>query len=695
MLFSGAVWSAAYACELCSTALQTKIFWSQVAFTSLMTIPLFWVILASLYTGEDRWFTRRYSVLIILPTITVVALTWTNSLHGWIWRETLLRTVTYFGRDYASLIHVRAAGFWVVVIYFSGNVLVSARLLGRILVRSHPLYRWQTAVILILIASLTAIGAYELVTKPYARFLPLTYTAACLVMIWGLSYVRTGELVAISRRLILERLVDPVIILDAQNRVINLNAAARRLANSSLPRLFGQPLTDVWPEGAKLAAPTTEPTRQEIVFDQDDKRIYDVHITPVLGPNGRPACRVAVLRDITESKNAEQERQALQAQLLQANKLEAMGTLASGIAHDFNNLLTAIQGNATLAKASLSVADPIYEDINEIELACKRAARLTRQLLMFSRKQPTEPVPIDLNAAVNELLEMLERLIGENITILLSPASDLWTTQADQGNIEQVIINLVVNARDAMPYGGTITIETKNVTVQEINYEQTPDAYPGQFVCLSVIDTGKGMDETILHRIFEPFFSTKQAGRGTGLGLAVVDSAVKIHGGWIEVQSHVDQGSIFRIYLPADTTATARPERHRDTSLDDLQGHGERILFVEDAQNVREFAVRVLKDNGYEVMSAPDVRTALDTLDRSGWQFDLVFTDVVLPDRTGIELAGKVLARENPPRILLSSGYTGQRSQWETIHNQDWPFLQKPYSLHDLLRTIREVLENS
>jgi two-component system cell cycle sensor histidine kinase/response regulator CckA len=203
------------------------------------------------------------------------------------------------------------------------------------------------------------------------------------------------------------------------------------------------------------------------------------------------------------------------------------------------------------------------------------------------------------------------------------------------------------------------------------------------------------MDETILRRIFEPFFSTKQAGRGTGLGLAVVDSAVKIHGGWIEVQSQVDQGSTFSIYLPADTTAAARPERQGDTSLDDLQGHGERILFVEDAQNVREFAVRVLRDNGYEVMAAPDVHTALDTLDRSDWQFDLVFTDVVLPDCTGIELASEVLARENPPHILLSSGYTGQRSQWETIHNRDWPFLQKPYSLHDLLRTIREVLEDS
>ncbi len=695
MLLAGAVWSAAYAGELCSTTLQAKVLWNQIAYTGLVTIPLSWIVLASQYTGSDRWLTRRNLALLILPTIVLIALVWTNGLHGWMWRETALRAATYLGRDYIALVRIRAAGFWVFALYFFITVLISVSLMGRVLVRSRPLYRWQTAVILILTTSLTAIGLYELVAEPYVRFLPLTYTAACLVMVWILSYIRTGDLVAISRRLILERLTDPVIVLDSQDRVINLNAAARQLTDTTQTKLTGQTLSEVWPDSAKLAAPTTEPVRQEITFDHDDKQVYDVHITPVLDPNGRLACRVAVLRDITESKRADREKQALQAQLLQASKLEAMGTLAGGIAHDFNNLLTAIQGNATLAKASISVSDPVYEDINEIELACKRASRLTRQLLMFSRKQPTEPVPININAAVNELLEMLERLIGENIAIVLSPAPDLWTTNADQGNIEQVIINLVVNARDAMPYGGTITIETKNVTLQEINYEDTPDAYPGEFVCLSVIDTGKGMDETILRRIFEPFFSTKQAGRGTGLGLAVVDSAVKVHGGWIEVQSQVDQGSTFSIYLPADTTAAARPERQGDISLDDLQGRGERILFVEDAQNVREFAVRVLRENGYQVMAAPDVRAALETLERSDWRFDLVLTDVVLPDRTGIELAVEVLARENPPRVLLSSGYTGQRSQWETIHDRQWPFLQKPYSLHDLLHTIRQVLENS
>ena len=695
MLLAGAVWSAAYACELSSTTLQAKVLWNQVAYTGLMTIPLSWIVLASQYTGNDRWLTRRNLALIILPTIAIIALVWTNSLHGWMWSDTSLRTVTYMGRDYSALVRVRAAGFWLFTIYFFAVVLVSVRLMSRVLIRSRPLYRWQTAVILVLTASLTAIGLYELAFRSYVRFLPLTYTAACLVMIWGLSYIRTGDLVAISRRLILERLTDPVIVLDPQDRVISLNAAARQLTGSPMPKLTGQTLSEVWPAGDKLAAATTEPVRQEIIFDQEGKRIHDVHITPVLDPNGRLACRVAVLRDITESRRAERETQALQAQLLQASKLEAMGTLASGIAHDFNNLLTAIQGNATLAKASISTSDPLYEDIDEIELACKRASRLTRQLLMFSRKQPTEPVPINLNAAVNELLEMLERLIGENITISLSPAPNLWTTNADQGNIEQVIINLVVNARDAMPSGGTITIETQNVTLDEVNYADTPDAYPGEFVCLSVIDTGKGMDEKILRRIFEPFFSTKQAGRGTGLGLAVVDSAVKIHGGWIEVQSQVDQGSTFSIYLPADTSVTVRPERQGEPSLDDLQGRGERILFVEDAQNVREFAVRVLRENGYEVMPAPDVRTALETLDRCNWQVELVLTDVVLPDRTGIELAVEVLARENPPRILLSSGYTGQRSQWETIHAREWPFLQKPYSLHDLLHTIRTVLDTS
>jgi two-component system cell cycle sensor histidine kinase/response regulator CckA len=257
-----------------------------------------------------------------------------------------------------------------------------------------------------------------------------------------------------------------------------------------------------------------------------------------------------------------------------------------------------------------------------------------------------------------------------------------------------VIINLVVNARDAMPQGGQIAIETRNVTLDKVDYHKTPDAYPGQFVCLSVADTGQGMDDEILQHIFEPFFSTKRAGRGTGLGLAVVDSAIKMHSGWIEVKSQVGQGSTFSIYLPANTAATARPAPSRASSIEELQGRGERILFVEDAQNVRDFAVRVLRENGYQVVAAPDVRSALEVLDHHAWQFDLVLTDVVLPDRSGIELAVQILDRDNAPRVLLSSGYTGQRSQWETIRDREWPFLQKPYSLTELLRTIREVIES-
>jgi PAS domain S-box-containing protein len=633
--------------------------------------------------------------LLAAPTAAIIALIWTNDLHGWLWSDASLRPATFLGQASLALDRTPTAGYWASMAYLIAAVVIAGMLFVHMIAGSWPLYRWQTAAILVITTSLLAIGIYELDGQSYPRYLPLTYCIATLAMIWGLSYVRTGDLVALSRRLILERLNDPVIVLDEQDRVMHLNAAARQLIGCTQSRVVGHSLSSVWPAGPELAVPSTEPTRQEIALGQGSKRILDVYITPVSDSIGRLACRIAVLRDITDLKETEREKQALQAQILHGSKLEAMGTLASGIAHDFNNLLTAIHGNATLAKALLSVADPAYEEINEIEIACKRASRLTRQLLMFGRRQPTEPVPINLNTAVNEMLEMLERLIGENITISLSPAPDLWTTYADQGNIEQVIINLVVNARDAMPSGGRITIETHNVVLDEVNYEDTPDAYPGKFVCLSVIDTGKGMDETILRRIFEPFFSTKQAGRGTGLGLAVVDTAVKVHGGWIEVQSQVDQGSTFSIYLPADETTTARTEREGEEPIDELQGRGERILFVEDAQNVREFAVRVLRENGYEVTAAADVQSALETLDRVAWQIDLVLTDVVLPDRTGIELAVEVLARENGPRVLLSSGYTGPRSQWETIHDRAWPFLQKPYSLHDLLRTIREVLESA
>jgi PAS domain S-box-containing protein len=527
------------------------------------------------------------------------------------------------------------------------------------------------------------------------RYAPLAFAVCGLAAAWGLAYRRHAELLATSRRLIAEGSADPTLVLDAQDRIVDLNAAGQRLIPLAGDHPLGRPLIAVWPAWAELSTDlrTDQDAHRELTLDHDEERTYDAQISPVTDGRGRPIGRVIALHDVTDLQQAEREVRALREQLLQARKMEAIGTLAGGIAHDFNNLLTAIQGNATLAKAALDPDAPVYVDLNEIELACRRASRLTHQLLLFSRKQPAEPTILCLNEVVGELLEMLQRLIGEDVSIDVTFEPDLWTTRIDKGSIEQVMINLVVNARDAMPQGGQIAIETRNVTMTAVDDEDKPEARPRRYACLSVTDTGIGIDDETIEHIFEPFFSTKEQGQGTGLGLAVVYGVVQQYDGWIEVESQVGQGSTFTVYLPAIVEAAPPVPSPAALSLQGLTGRGERILLVEDEKSVREFAARVLEQHGYVVTDVPDAGSALETLEREEWGFDLVFADVVLPDKNGLELAEQILARNPSFHVLLSSGYTGQRSRWETIRQRGLHFLQKPYTLTDLLGAVRKAMD--
>ena len=530
----------------------------------------------------------------------------------------------------------------------------------------------------------------------FAGFLILAAVAAVLAM-YAIHQHRLSRIAALHR-LALEHADDPILILDAQTRVTDLNAACQRLIGSETTTIVGQPVAQAWPAWAtqlKQLDSNTE-LRKEILLEVSGQtHVYAVHIVPVAGQHTQLNGRIAIMRNLTPLREmekafisaqretetireqGEREKQALQEQLTQARKLEAIGALAGGIAHDFNNLLTAIQGNATLARGQIELDDPIYLDLQEIELACQRASRLTRQLLLFSRKQPIEPAVLDLNTAVQEMTHMLERLIGEDVTMQVELGPDLWAVEVDKGGIEQVTINLVVNARDAMPLGGEITIQTENVVLTEADCYAIPEACPGQFVRISVADTGIGMDDQVIEHLFEPFFSTKEAGQGTGLGLAVIYGIIRQHEGWVQVDSALKEGSTFSVYLPA---ATQAPQQESDgtISLEGLEGRGERILLVEDEKSVLEFGVRVLGQYGYAVFDASSAQEALEILDREEWRFDLVFSDVVLPDKSGLDLADLILAQHPSLRILLSSGYTGRRSQWDTIRDRGFKFLQKP-----------------
>ena len=397
-----------------------------------------------------------------------------------------------------------------------------------------------------------------------------------------------------------------------------------------------------------------------------------------------------VQRDITERKRAEADRQVLQAQLVQAQKMEAIGQLAGGIAHDFNNLLTVIQGHCGLLLESASAADAsLMESAREIQAATVRAADLTRQLLTFSRRQPMQTRPLDLDDAVLSVGRMLQRLIGENIILhtRLLPGG-AWV-EGDSGMIEQVVINLAVNARDAMPDGGELWLELDNVTLDDIAVRGQPAARPGSFICLSLRDTGRGIAEGHLPHIFEPFFTTKEVGKGTGLGLATVHGIVEQHHGWIEVESHLGEGTTFRVYLPRLPEGAALPGGPRDASR--VPGGNESILVVEDEPAVRSLAVKILGAQGYRVLGASSGAAALELWRLQPGAFDLLLTDLMMPGGvSGAQLAAQLKTEQPGLRVIYMSGYRGDTAGGMANVN----FLQKPFDPAHLARAVRACLDN-
>jgi PAS domain S-box-containing protein len=418
---------------------------------------------------------------------------------------------------------------------------------------------------------------------------------------------------------------------------------------------------------------------------KQDGTIIEVEITSHgLVFDGRSA-RLVLVHDITDRKK-------LEAQFLRAQRMEGIGRLAGGVAHDFNNLLTAIMGNLELALDTLPSDHIVYGDLTEAQKAANRAAGLTRQLLAFARKQPIEPHIINLNHLIAEMDKLLRRLIGEDIELVTLPAANLAPIKADPGQIEQVIVNLAVNARDAMPDGGKLTIETRTVEIDQSYVQQHVGVTLGIYVLLAVSDTGIGMDAETQRQIFEPFFTTKPKGRGTGLGLATCYGIIKQHGGHIWPYSEPGHGSTFRIYLPlADEPVSAHAEhRHSDA----LPGGTETVLLAEDEAAVRVLAARVLRERGYTVLEASDGGEALRLAGEHGAApIDLLLTDIVMPRVSGKALVEQVGAIHPHIKVLYISGYADHAVVHHGRLDPGVDFLHKPFSPSTLARKVREVLD--
>ncbi len=371
--------------------------------------------------------------------------------------------------------------------------------------------------------------------------------------------------------------------------------------------------------------------------------------------------------------------------------MEAVGQLAGGVAHDFNNILAASLLNLGLLQMDPTLSPEVRAALAELETGSHRAANLTRQLLMFSRRQHLEIRRIDLDEVLARLLQMLRRLIGENIEIVFSGGTTPHWIDADTGMIEQVIMNLCVNARDAMPLGGTLTLATREVEIDERRMKTNPEAGPGRFVTLTVIDTGCGMDDATLKRIFEPFFTTKEVGKGTGLGLATVHGIVRQHNGWIEVRSAVGQGSSFEVFLPAAAGPGVKESRE---AILPVAGGGETILLVEDDAAVRQTIRDCLRLYGYRILESDTGAVALERWEQEGGRIDLLFTDMIMPGgMTGLQLAERLRARKPALKVILASGYDPEIARPPDALLTGVHYLAKPFEGLTLAAAVRALLD--
>ena len=490
--------------------------------------------------------------------------------------------------------------------------------------------------------------------------------------------------------------VDVILTICDRGLIESANPAMRRLLGYEPEELLGQALTSILaPASAQFydeflrRNPRTGERRaigksHEVTARSKDGREIPVQISVGEMQLGVRSVFTAIIHDLTDRKNLEQ-------QFLQSQKMEAVGLLAGGVAHDFNNLLTAINGYSDLLLRSVSPGSSTYSMAQEIHLAGKRAATLTRQLLAFSRKQVLAPVVLSLSRVVADMVKLLLRLVGEDVVVQTALADDLWPCRADLGQLEQVVMNLAVNARDAMPGGGQLTLSTSNVTVDEAQGRTELPA--GQYACLSVSDSGCGMDAATRARLFEPFFTTKEAGRGTGLGLATVYGIVKQSGGFITVDSTVGHGSLFRIWLPRThvlpSVVPAGPVRQPSPVGREV------ILLVEDEVSVRTMTYRLLLLGGYTVLPAANAAEAEQLLASQKGPVHMLLTDIVMPGESGIDLSARLRQQRPELAVLYISGYAEGSLPSRSALPTGASLLQKPFSSDALLGRVREVLDRA
>jgi two-component system, cell cycle sensor histidine kinase and response regulator CckA len=483
--------------------------------------------------------------------------------------------------------------------------------------------------------------------------------------------------------------------MNKELRYIYWNKASEKLTGVPAENAIGRSLTDVFPDNESTrtvrtmclrAMETQQPQCFTINYPAGDNLIHEISAYPT--EQGVSL----IAKDITNRKRAEENRAKLEAQLQQSQKMESVGLLAGGVAHDFNNMLGVILGHAEMAMEMLKSPDLLQTHLTEIRNAAKRSADLTRQLLAFARKQPVAPKVLDLNKTIDGMLKMLQRLIGESIHLDWKPEANLWPVKVDPSQIDQILANLCVNARDAIAGVGKITIVTGNIVIDKAYCTVHAEFVPGEHVMLGVSDDGCGMDKDTQAHIFEPFFTTKERDKGTGLGLSMVYGIVKQNNGFIYVYSELGRGTTFKIYLPGNMGEVALEET--EDAAEPLMRGNETILLVEDERAILNMITRVLERQGYTVLQSSTSDEALRLVKDYSGEIHLLITDVVMPVMNGWDLAKNLLSLFPRLKCLFMSGYTSDIIARENMPDQEAHFIQKPFHMQDLTAKVRKMLVN-
>ncbi|MCD6588123.1 MAG: PAS domain S-box protein, partial [Candidatus Fermentibacteraceae bacterium] len=518
--------------------------------------------------------------------------------------------------------------------------------------------------------------------------------------LWAIEAEKQRETIADKYAAVLATTTAAVLACDLNGRITVFNPGAEKLFRCSANKVMGSHITDLCPEDhmeeqtemmRRVREKETVADFESELLTADGRRVpVEIALSLNTDAQGRPQGINAIFRDNTERKQAEAEREKLQFQLTQAQKMESVGRLAGGVAHDYNNILSVIIGNAELALGKVSPGDSLHADLKEILDAAERSADITRQLLTFARKQTIQPDVLDMNKGVEAMLKMLRRLIGEDINLSWHPGPGRMTVFVDPSQLDQILANLCVNARDAIDGVGNVTIKTDHVSFDKKYCADNPEFIPGEFIMLSVSDNGCGMDSDTLVNIFEPFFTIKSVGEGTGLGLATVYGIVKQSNGFINVDSEPGRGTTFRIYLPhhAGETGLIEAQEVAETPT----GLGETILIVEDETPILRLVQRILENLGYTVLAASTPGRAKVLLEEHTGHIQLLITDVVMPEINGRDLAESLKAQYPMLKVLFMSGYTASAIAHRGVLNSGVNFIQKPFSIRALAVKVREVL---